>query len=160
MHECMDALHNMLDISSTSNIHENIPQLKGNWTDALVPSEPLIYRKTQLIIDAHYLSEHNILQNGVQETEFQAIKLISLDKLFGNKNEIFLGFGLPNVYLTIPIEHSDGYVKFRTFMIWRQCNTITDTKGHVQSGYFIRCRNLPKDALTALRQAILKHSNS
>ncbi|CAF4231491.1 unnamed protein product [Rotaria sp. Silwood2] len=54
----------------------------------------------------------------------------------------------------------DGYVKFTTFMIWRQCSTITDTKGRVQSGYLIRCRNLPKNALTALRQAILKHSNS
>ncbi|CAF2521989.1 unnamed protein product [Rotaria sp. Silwood2] len=159
-HECMETLHNNQDVVSTADIHENRHQLQGILAGAVVRPEPLFYRKTRLIIDTHYNREHNILLNGLEEIEFQGIKLISLDKLFDNKHEIFLGFGLPNVYLTVPNQNGDGYVKFAAFMIWRQCSAIIDTKGRVQSGFLIRFRNLPQDALAAIRQAMLKHSNS
>ncbi|CAF4696643.1 unnamed protein product [Rotaria sp. Silwood1] len=45
-------------------------------------------------------------------------------------------------------------------MIWRQTSAVIDTKGRVQSGFLIRFRNLSQDALAALRQAMLKHSNN
>ncbi|CAF2156249.1 unnamed protein product [Rotaria magnacalcarata] len=159
-HESENVLSNMQDIVTTADINNDCEQLEGIRAGAVARPEPLFYRKTRLILDTHYNPEHNILRNGLEEIEFQNIKLISLDKLFNNKHEVFLGFGIPNVYLTIPNETGDGYNKFAAFMLWRQKSAILDTKGRVQSGFLIRFRNLPQDGLEALRQAMSKHSNS
>jgi hypothetical protein len=139
------------------DIHDSI--LKGIRSGAVIRPEPLFHRKTRLIIDTHYSPEHNLLRNGLEETEFDHIKLISVDKLFDNKNEIFLGFGLPNVYLTIPNEQYDGYVKFAAFMLWRQVSAIVPTKGRVQSGFLIRFRDLSKDIKEIVRQSMVNNSN-
>lgn len=158
--ECANAPQNTQEILSTTDEHQNLPQLQGIWAGAVVRPEPLFHRKTRIIIDTHFSPEHNILRNGLEETEFDHIKLISLDKLFNNKNEIFLGFGVPNVYLTVPKASGDGYVKFAAFMLWRQCSAIIDTKGRVQSGFLIRFRNPSQYMLASLRQAMLQQSNS
>ncbi|CAF0989694.1 unnamed protein product [Adineta ricciae] len=133
--------------------------LKGIRCGAVVRPEPLFHRRTRLIIDTHYNNEHNLLRNGLEQTEFDHINLISLDKLFDNKREIFLGFGLPNVYLTIPNEQFDAYIKFAAFMFWRQLSAVVNTKGRVQSGFLIRFRDTPEDMLTAIRQSMQQHSN-
>ncbi|CAF0752693.1 unnamed protein product [Rotaria sp. Silwood1] len=44
-------------------------------------------------------------------------------------------------------------------MMWRQLSAIIDTKNRVQSGFLIRFRDLPQNALVALRQVMLQHSN-
>lgn len=158
--ENTEVLDNKEDTLSTTITQEkDQTQLKGIHAGAVIRPEPLFHRTTRLVIDTHYNPDHNILRNGLEETEFQNINLISLDKLFDNKHEVFLGFGLPNVYLTIPNENGDGYVKFAAFMLWRQLSAVLDTKGRVQSGFLIRFRNLPPEALVALRQSMLKHSN-
>ncbi len=126
--------------------------LKGIRCGAVVRPEPLFHRKSRLIIDTHYNSEHNILRNGLEEVEFENLKLISLEKLFNNKNEVFLGFGLPNVYLTIPNEESNGYVKFAAFILWRQVSSIVPTKDRVQSGFLIRFRDLTSNQIKNIRQ--------
>lgn len=146
------------DNKNEENFNE-IEILKGIRSGAVIRPEPLFHRRTRLIIDTHYSDEHNILRNGLEETEFEHIKLISLDKLFNNKNEIFIGFGLPNVYLTIPNEQYDGYIKFAAFMLWRQVSAIVPTKGRVQSGFLIRFRDLSKDIIEIIRQSITNHTN-
>lgn len=133
--------------------------LQGIRAGAVLRPEPLFHRRTRLIIDTHYNSEHNLLCNGMEEIDFQNLKLISLDKLFDNKHEIFLGFGLPNVYLTVPNHDSTGYVKFAAFILWRQTSAVIDTKGRVQSGFMIRIRQYPDDLLTMLRKAMGENSN-
>ncbi|CAF3614536.1 unnamed protein product [Rotaria sordida] len=133
--------------------------LKGIRSGAVIRPEPLFHRKTRLIIDTHYNNGHNLLRNGLEETEYENLKLISLDKLFDNKNETFIGFGLPNVYLTIPNEPKDGYDKFAAFMFWRQLSAIIPTKGRVQSGFLIRLRDLPENITEIIRQSMKKHSN-
>jgi hypothetical protein len=138
-------------------LNESVSQ--GIRSGAVIRPEPLFHRKTRLIIDTHYAAEHNILRNGLEETEFEHIKLISLDKLFDNKKETFLGFGLPNVYLTIPNEEYDGYNKFAAFMLWRQVSAVVPTKGRVQSGFLIRFRDLPKDTIEIIRKSMVNHSN-
>ncbi|CAF3057675.1 unnamed protein product [Rotaria sp. Silwood2] len=158
-HKFIDTPQKTVEVLSTIDVHEHLSQLQGIRAGAVVRPEPLFHRKTRLIIDTHYDPEHNILRNGVEEIEFQNINLISLDKLFNDKHEIFLGFGLPNVYLTISNENNDGYVKFAAFMLWRQRSAVINTKGRVQSGFLIRFRNLPQNALVALRRAILQYSN-
>jgi hypothetical protein len=146
-------------LSPSTDKHMSDSPLDGIRTGAVVRPEPLFHRKTRLIIDTHYSPEHNVLRNGLEETEFQHINLISLDKLFDNKHEIFLGFGLPNVYLTIPNEQYNGYVKFAAYMLWRQVSAVLDTKGRVQSGFLIRFRNLPQDAIEMLRRSMRDYSN-
>ena len=138
---------------------ENNHILKGIRSGALIRPEPLFHRRTRLIIDTHYSAEHNLLRNGLEETEFEHIKLISLDKLFDNKKEVFLGFGLPNVYLTIPNEQYDGYVKFAAFILWRQVSAILPTKGRVQSGFLVRFRDIPPELTEIIRQSMVHHSN-
>ena len=133
--------------------------LKGIRCGAVLRPEPLFHRQTRLIIDTHYNANHNILRNGLEQTEFEHINLISLEKLFDNKNEVFLGFGIPNVYLTIPNEKYDGYVKFAAFMLWRQASAIVPTKDRVQSGFLIRFRGLSKDTIEIIRQSMIKNSN-
>ena len=133
--------------------------LKGIRSSAVLRPEPLFHRRTRLIIDTHYNPQHNVLRNGLEEIEFQNLQLVSLEKLFASKREVFLGFGLPNVYLTIPNEHFDGYVKFAAFILWRQASAILDTKGRVQSGFFIRFRHCSEEMLTRLRRSTLEHSN-
>jgi hypothetical protein len=133
--------------------------LKGIRSGAVVRPEPLFHRRSRLIIDTHYSSEHNILRNGLEEVEFENLKLISLDKLFNNKNEVFIGFGLPNVYLTIPNEEHNGYVKFAAFILWRQVSAIVPTKDRVQSGFLIRFRDLSSDLIEIIRQSMKKYSN-
>ena len=132
--------------------------LQGIRSGAVLRPEPLFHRRTRLIIDTHYNLQHNILRNGLEETEFQNLQLISLEKLFDNKHEVFLGFGLPNVYLTLPNENFDGYVKFAAFILWRQASAILETKGRVQSGFFIRFRHCSPEMLAKLRQSTLAHS--
>jgi hypothetical protein len=140
------------------NVTNDSP-LKGIRSGAVVRPEPLFHRRTRLIIDVHYNGQHNLLRNGLEETEFENLKLISLDKLFDNKKELFIGFGLPNVYLTIPNETNDGYDKFAAFMLWRQLSAIIPTKGRVQSGFLIRFRDLPDHITQTIRQSMKKHSN-
>ena len=126
--------------------------LTGIRSGAVLRPEPLFHRRTRLIIDTHYNPQHNLLRNGLEETEFQSLLLISLEKLFDNNREVCLGFGLPNVYLTLPNEQFDGYVKFAAFSLWRQASSIFDTKGRVQSGFFIRFRHCSAEMLIKLRQ--------
>ena len=133
---------------------------KGIRSGIVIRPEPLFHRRTRLIIDTHYNSEHNILRNGLEEIEFDHIKLISIEKLFNSTNEVFLGFGLPNVYLTIPNEEHDGYVKFAAFMLWRQRSAIVPTKGRVQSGFLIRLRDISKETTEILRRSMETHKNS
>ena len=128
--------------------------LIGIRAGAVLRPEPLFHRKTRLIIDTHYNAEHNILRNGLEETEFQQLKLISLEKLFDNISELFLGFGLPNVYLTMPNADGSGYVKFAAFIMWRQVSAIIDTKARVQSGFLIRLRHCTPELMDRIRRAM------
>ncbi|CAF3762769.1 unnamed protein product [Adineta steineri] len=150
------------EIEKVSDIicDDNDSPLKGIRSGAVIRPEPLFHRRTRLIIDTHYNAEHNLLRNGVEEIEFENLKLISLDKLFDNKNEVFIGFGKPNVYLTIPNENYDQYIKFAAFILWRQLSAIIPTKGRVQSGFIIRFRDLSKCEIEKIRQSMIKHSNS
>ena len=136
----------------------NIP-LQGIRAGAVLRPEPLFHRRTRLIIDTHYNEEHNLLCNGLEEIDFQNLKLISLDKLFDNKHEIFLGFGKPNVYLTVPNEDGTSYVKFAAFIFWRQVSAVIDTKGRAQSGFMIRIRNYPEQLLGRVRQSMKDNAN-
>ncbi|UJR11483.1 hypothetical protein I4U23_015662 [Adineta vaga] len=154
----MESDTKITDNENIIKVEDDSP-LKGIRCGAVVRPEPLFHRRTRIIIDTHLNNEHNLLRNGLEEIEFEHIKLISLDKLFNNKNEIFLGFGLPNVYLTIPNEQFDGYVKFAAFMFWRQLSAVINTKGRVQSGFLLRFRDLPEHVLQIIRQAMKDHSN-
>jgi hypothetical protein len=154
-----DEMHCLPSDREDVEMEMNESPLKGIRSGAVVRPEPLFHRRTRLIIDTHYNNEHNLLRNGLEEIEFDHIKLISLEKLFDNKKEIFVGFGLPNVYLTIPNDTHDQYIKFAAFMLWRQLSAIIPTKGRVQSGFLIRLRDFSDDMIEILRQSMKSHSN-
>ncbi|MCC6746421.1 MAG: hypothetical protein IT371_02110 [Deltaproteobacteria bacterium] len=132
--------------------------LDGLRAGAVVRPQQLYRHRAQNVVDAHYDPQHAILRRGVQETPFDGLKLFPIRELFAGPNEVFLGFGKPNVYLTIPSEDRQGYVKFAAFMFRRQAAYVADTKGRVQSGVLVRFRGLPEHAVTALRTAMTEHA--
>jgi hypothetical protein len=94
------------------------------------------------------------------------LTLFPIDAIFGDRRAVFIGFGRPNVFMTLPrSEHDErgsGWDKFAAFMFYRQKSYVADTKGRVQAGILFELRGLPDDAVAALRyhmQLISGHRN-
>ena len=47
---------------------------------------------------------------------------------------VFLGFGVPNVFLMVPREERDGWDKFAAFMFWRQASYVAENMDRMQPG--------------------------
>lgn len=92
----------------------------------------------------------------VPKWDIHGIQVFSIAEVFSGSDEVFLGFGKPNVYLTVP-DGKGGYEKFAGLSLKRGPSLIQDTKGRVQSGILIRFRNLPTTAVPRLRAAMQKH---
>lgn len=128
-------------------------ELEGIKAPAVIRPEPLSRSKLR-VIDVHHDPYKPKLANGVRETEYEHIQLFCLSDLFKDRNQVFVALGRPNVYTVIPNEQGDGYDKFAAFMFFREAARLQQTKDRVQSGFLLRFRGLPPDAVPALREAM------
>jgi hypothetical protein len=132
------------DIGGAAEIH-----LFGGLTEgAKLKTEALFASSSQLVVDASH----------VTMVEHEGLSVIPVAEVFSNPNATFLGFGKPNVYLSLPRSATSdveaGWDRFAAYMFWRKAAHIADTKGRVQGGVFVEMRDLPPEALARLRTAM------
>jgi hypothetical protein len=121
---------------------------EGLTEGAKIAPETLFSSSPQLVVDASHVNA--MIHDGVS--------IVPVAEIFSNPNATFLGFGTPNVFLSLPrsktLDREPGWDKFAAFMYWRQRAYVTDTKGRVQGGVFVELRNIPPEALESLRKAM------
>lgn len=93
----------------------------------------------------------------IRERVAADLKVIHIAELFSSKQEIFLGFGTPNMYLTFPRQDGSGYDKFAGKSLYRAPSTIEDTRNFVQSGILIHLVNPPEELAHAIRNGVSQH---
>jgi hypothetical protein len=120
----------------------------GLTDGAKLKTEALFSSSSQLVVDASH----------VTMVEHEGLSVVPVAEVFSNANATFLGFGKPNVFLSVPrpatADVAAGWDRFAAFMFWRKAAFIADTKGRVQGGVFVELRDLPPEALVRLRQAM------
>ncbi len=119
--------------------------LDGLTEGAKLKTEALFSGSSQLVVDASH----------VATVQHEGLSVVPVAEVFSNPATTFLGFGKPNVFLSVPrVATADvgaGWDKFAAFMFWRKGAHIADTKGRVQGGVFVELRNLPPEAVERLR---------
>lgn len=70
--------------------------------------------------------------------------------VFGSSNALFIGFGTPNVFLMAP--EQGKWRKFTAFMFWRQASYVADIADRMQVGVYFELRDLPDEALAAIKR--------
>lgn len=98
-----------------------------------------------------------VVNANVRERTVGDLRVFRIADVFAGDGEIFLGFGRPNTYLTVP-DGKGGYVKFAGKSLKRAPSVIEDTRGFVQSGVLVRMVGLPAYAAEKLRAAMEKHN--
>ena len=92
----------------------------------------------------------------VRERTVGDLKVFHIPSVFAGRDEIFIGFGIPNAYLVVP-DGNGGYQKFAGKSLRRAPSVIEETRDWAQSGILLRFKNLPASAAEKLRAAMLKH---
>ncbi len=119
----------------------------GLTEGAKLRTETLFSGSPHLVVDATH----------VAVVQHDGLSVIPVAEVFSNPDTTFLGFGNPNVFLSLPrlptAERGPGWDRFAAFMYWRQAAYVADTKGRVQGGVFVELRDLPPVAVERLRQA-------
>lgn len=111
-------------------------------------------RRPEFLFGSHV--DEVIDASNIRERTIQDLRVFRISDLFAGANEIFLGFGLPNVYLTVP-DGKGGYEKFAAKSLKRAPSVVEDTRNFVQSGIVLRFLNLPAHAAEKLRAAMRVH---
>lgn len=97
-----------------------------------------------------------VVNANIRERTVADLRVFRIADVFAGNDEIFLGFGKPNAYLTVP-DGEGGYVKFAGKSLKRAPSVKEDTRGWVQSGILVRMIGLPSHAAEKLRAAMDKH---
>ncbi|MEW6280007.1 MAG: hypothetical protein AB1758_15365, partial [Candidatus Eremiobacterota bacterium] len=114
--------------------------------------DPLFASKTQLVVHTARSPEN---PDGLDEVTAGKYQVISMEQLLSGPDEVLIGFGKPNTFTVIPRANAKkgGYEKLDAFMFLRKEARMASAQV-VQSGVFIRPRNLPPGAVDALRTAL------
>ncbi len=128
----------------------NNPQA-GIACGSFVRPDPLFWGKTQKVVNT-IKSPGN--PNGLEEVKAGKLDVINIHQLFSGPNEFLIGFGKPNVFTVMPDQKNPGkYEKLDAYMFFRKKARVASAEV-VQSGVFIRPRNLPPEAVQAFREAM------
>lgn len=111
-------------------------------------------RRPEFLFGSHV--DQVVDASSIRERTIQDLRVFRISDLFAGKSEIFLGFGLPNVYLTVP-DGMGGYEKFAAKSLKRAPSVVEDTRNFVQSGIMLRFIGLPDHAAEKLRAAMRVH---
>lgn len=98
-----------------------------------------------------------VVNATVRERTVGDLRVFRIADVFAGEDKVFLGFGVPNVYLAVPGEQG-GYIKFAGKSLKRAPSVIEETRGFVQSGYQILFQGLPEHAAEKLRIAMARHN--
>ena len=123
--------------------------LEGMTQGSRVAPESYFGRGARWVVDASHVQTNVDKKSG--------LRLFPIAEVYTNTNSVFLGFGVPNVYLTVPNDSDEGWLKFAAFMFWRSRSFVANTKGRVQAGVLIELRGLPAEARSALRTQMSAH---
>lgn len=93
----------------------------------------------------------------IKERKVEDIKVLKVTDLF-KEDSVFLGFGKPNVFLCYP--ENNSFTKFDAKSLKREESKLTETKGFVQSGFFIVFNNVSTEMVDSIKLAALKHVGS
>ncbi len=94
----------------------------------------------------------------LRERTVTDLKVIHIPDLFSSPQEVFLGFGTPNMYITFPRADDSGYDKFAGKSLYRAPSTIEDTRKFVQSGVLLHLINPPEELAQSIREAAAQHN--
>src|SRR3954468_21308671 len=87
-------------------------------------------RGSRLVVDASKVKKRREPASGLQ--------VFPINGVFTDSHTMFLGFGKPNVYMTVPRPpghaKGPGWDKFAAFRFWRKQSFVANTKGRVQAG--------------------------
>ncbi|CAN5321488.1 hypothetical protein BH11CYA1_BH11CYA1_15210 [soil metagenome] len=111
-------------------------------------------RRPEFLFGSHV--DQVVDASSIRERTVKDLRVYRVSDLFSGKNEIFLGFGLPNVYLTVP-DGKGAYEKFAAKSLRRAPCVVEDTRNFVQSGIMLRLLNLPAHAAEKLRASMRLH---
>jgi hypothetical protein len=92
----------------------------------------------------------------IRERTVADLKVFHIPDVFAGRDEVFIGFGIPNAYLVCP-DGDGGYQKFAGKSLRRAPSVIEDTREWAQSGILLRFKNLPPHAAERLRAAMKVH---
>lgn len=120
-----------------------VESLQGLRAGCSMATESLFAERARLVIDASHV-------NAVQH---DGVTLVPLAEIFQEPAHPVLGFGIPNVYLTVP-STDGGWTKFAATMFFRQQGRVVDTRGRVQGGVLFELRDLPDVAVEQLNAAM------
>lgn len=137
------------DVTDLTSLPDSVDLLDGMTEGACLAPDGLFSRGSRMVVDASH----------VQAVDYGGLMLIPVAEVFANPNAVFLGFGEPNVYLTVPRQNGTlGWDKYAATMFWRQKSFVADTKGRVQGGILIELRNLKSTALEEICKAMKAQS--
>lgn len=120
--------------------------LAGLTEGAMLAPDGLFSRGQRLVVDSSH----------VQTVDHEGLSLLPVEEVFSDSEALFLGFGIPNVYLAVPGEQ--GWEKYAATMFWRQPSFVADTKGRVQGGMLVELRQLAPEAVGELREVMHSHA--
>lgn len=120
-----------------------ILDLEGLTPGCRIAPAVLGHRGSRLVVDVSGELQHAI-------DERSGLPFCPVQGVFHNPNAVFLGFGTPNVFTMLPNE--GGWDKFAAFMFYRQRSYVANVTDRMQVGVYFELRNLPQEALEALRQ--------
>lgn len=93
----------------------------------------------------------------IQEKKIEDIKVFKATDLF-SPDSVFLGFGRPNVFLCYP--ENNSFTKFDAKSLKRESSKLTETKGFVQSGFFILFNEVTPEMVSSIKNAALNNIGS
>jgi len=102
------------------------------------------HRGSQMVVDAS-----GFIAPAIDERTQLSFCLVS--NVF-EPTAVFLGFGTPNVFLMVPEVDGSGWQKFTAFMFYRQTSYVARKMERMQVGIYFELRNLPDEAVQALRR--------
>ena len=112
--------------------------------------DPFFADRSQMVIHANRSGNN---PGGLEEIPYGKFKVIRTRDLLAGNQEVLIGFGQPKVSTLVPKADGSGYQKLNAAPFFRRDARITSGTT-MQSGVFIRPKNLPPAATEALRKAM------
>ena len=105
------------------------------------------------------IKDRSHLANERSSYKSPDVKVIDIEFAF-SPNEVVLGFGRPNVFLTIPQAKGPSPLRFAAKSLKRADSVLESTKGRMQSGVFLVFKDLPSNTIQQLFESAQKHEGT
>lgn len=134
--------------AAATALNPNDPQ-SGIRCGSFLRPDPLFNDKTQLVVHAAHTPNN---PSGVVEIPHGEHPMIETSHLLTADREVLIGFGQPKVCTMVP-NAAGGYQKLDAYPFFEKKSQVVPADV-LESGVFIRPRNLPDEAITSLQSAM------